>query len=419
MGCLIACALLLAAPPTLDEEIERATRLLESGAVAETKALLARLEELAPRDRQLRFLKAHVALAEGERDRAIALFRGLLSEDPSLIRVRLDLARALYEKGDYESATYHFELALGADIPDVVRRNVQVYLDRMRHAESYFTLHVGLARDSNPNLGPRTNTVYIFGLPFELAPGSEPLAAWALVVNAAGRLALGADRRSYLLATFDTREYSDAMLTYRTGQIGAGHSVPVEGWRAGAEAGWHQTHFQEHTLSNGPWARIYAWGKLGESVLLSPSVQRRWHDYPAYAYLSGTQDVAALDATVAAAPSLALLPGISYGRNSAADPIYSYYSVELRLGVRIELPLGLLIGARVASAESKYDLEDPLFQAARRDRQRRVDLEVGLRALSFRNFAPALFLSRIRNDSNIGLYAWDRRLAGVGLTTRF
>jgi tetratricopeptide (TPR) repeat protein len=417
--CLLACALIFAAAPALDEEIERATQLLERGALAEAKALLAELEALAPHDRQLRFLKAHVALREGERKRAIEIFRGLLSEDPSLVRVRLDLARTLYEKGEFEAATYHFEVALGADIPEVVRRNVQAYLDRMRHAKTYVSLHVGAAHDSNPNQAPRTNTIYLFGLPFELGDGAQPKRSWALVINAVGRLALGADKRSYLLAALDTREYSDAVLNYRVAQVGVGHSAPLEGWRLGAEGGWQVSHFQKRTLSEGPWARIYAWGKLGTNVLLSPSLQRRWNDYPTYGYLSGTQDNAALDATVAAAPSLAFVPGIGYGRTSAADPVYSFRSVELRFGVRTELPLGLILGARFASAESKYDAEDLLFQASRRDRQRRVELEVGLRALSFRGVAPVLFWSRIRNDSNIALYAWDRRVAGIGLTTRF
>jgi hypothetical protein len=155
-------------------------------------------------------------------------------------------------------------------------------------------------------------------------------------------------------------------------------------------------------------------------VLLSHSLQRRWNDYPTYAYLSGTQDVAALDATVAALPSLAFIPGIAVGRTSAVDPVFGFRSVELRFGVRTELPPGLIVGARLASAESRYDAEDPLFQTTRRDRQRRFELEIVLRTFSVRGVvAPTLFFSRIRNDSNVSLYASERHLAGIGLTTRF
>ena len=45
--------------------------------------------------------------------------------------------------------------------------------------------------------------------------------------------------------------------------------------------------------------------------------------------------------------------------------------------------------------------------------------ELGLRSVAFRSVAPVLFFSKTRNDSNLDLYAWDRRLAGIGLTTRF
>lgn len=420
-ACVLACALVLV---SAEEDIGRATRLLEAGEVAEAKALLGAIEEStqqesAQQDRQLRFLKAHLALREGDSGRAIALFRQLLSEDPSLIRVRLDLARALYETGEFEAATYHFELALGAGIPDAVRRNVQAYLERMRYAETTASLHAGIATDSNPGQGPRTDTINLFGLPFQLSPAAQPKRATALVINASGRVALGADRRSYLLASLDAREYSDSLLNYRIGQVGVGHSIPLEGWRIGAEAGGYATHFQKQTLSEGPWARAYAWGKLGPSLLLNPSLARRWSDYPSYDFLSGTQDSAALDATLAASPSLVLSAGITFGKTGAVDPVFAFDSVELRFGARKEVLFGLIIGARFAYARSNYQAEDPLFGGLRRDRQRRLELELSLRDFSLWGFAPTLFVSKIRNDSNFDLYAWDRELAGVGATTRF
>jgi tetratricopeptide (TPR) repeat protein len=407
------------AQPTLRDEVERATALLEAGRAGEAKELVDKLEAQAPRDRQLRFLKAHLALGQGQRERAIGLFRDLLSEDPSLIRVRLDLARTLYEVGEYDAATYHFELALGSNIPDNVRRNVQAFLDRLRHAETYASLSASFARDTNANQGPRSDTVYLFGLPFTLAQEAQARRATALVLSVAGRLALGEQRRSYLIASLDSREYSDERLTYRLGQAGFGHSVPLESWRVGAEAGVFQSYFQRDTLSEGPWARVYAWGKPLRSLIVTPSLQRRWNEYPGYSYLSGKHDVLSLDSTLAVSPSLAFTGGASLGRSSANDPASGFDSRELRVGASTELPLGFIVGARLAYSAARHHADDLLFATRRRDRQRRVELEVSQRGLSLWRFAPTLFLSHVENDSSIGLYTWQRRVAGLGLTTRF
>ncbi len=426
----ILLALLVAAAPcpaqdtdpasdTIREEIARATSLLESGDTREAAALLERIERWAPRDRQLRFLKAHLAIRQGRRDQATALLRGLLADDPSLLRVRLDLARTLYETGDYAAATYHFELALGADLPDTVRRNVLAYLDALRHAETYLNLRASIVDDSNANQGPRSSTVNLFGVPFTVAEDARPKRATGVFINAAGRLALGEDRRWYLLANLEDREYGESSLSYLMTQIGLGHSIPLENGRIGAEAGYYDSRFRGSALSGGAWARTYASREVAPGAWISPSLLWRESRYPNYPYLSGDQLSAALDASKAATTSLLLTAGLLAGRTSAADALWSHDSTELRLGARKELPYGLIADLRFADARAKYDAEDALFATVRRDRNRRLELELSQRRWSIRNYVPTLYLAHIRNDSNIALYSWRRDVVGIGANTRF
>ena len=63
---------------------------------------------------------------------AIGAFRTMLIEEPRLLRVRLELARAFYLKGEEELARRHFELVLAADPPEAVVANVRRFLTELQ-----------------------------------------------------------------------------------------------------------------------------------------------------------------------------------------------------------------------------------------------------------------------------------------------
>ena len=65
-------------------------------------------------------------------DQAIASFHAMLVQAPGLVRVRLELARAFFAKGEYGLAGSHFERVLAGDPPDAVAANVRGFLDRIR-----------------------------------------------------------------------------------------------------------------------------------------------------------------------------------------------------------------------------------------------------------------------------------------------
>lgn len=56
----------------------------------------------------------------------------MLSGNPSLTRVRLELARALFATGDFAVARYHFEIALGQTLDEQVRENAYAFLRAIR-----------------------------------------------------------------------------------------------------------------------------------------------------------------------------------------------------------------------------------------------------------------------------------------------
>ncbi|WP_138469762.1 lipopolysaccharide assembly protein LapB [Poseidonocella sp. HB161398] len=84
-----------------------------------------------PDTAQRDFAVALIAIETGEPARAIPLLRRLLARDPTLVRVRLELGRAYFGAGQWAEARREFELALSADLPAIVRRNVLAYLARI------------------------------------------------------------------------------------------------------------------------------------------------------------------------------------------------------------------------------------------------------------------------------------------------
>ena len=65
-------------------------------------------------------------------DEAIAAFRKMLVADPGLVRVRLELARAFYFKGEDSLARRHFEAVLAGGVPEPVAANIHAFLAEMR-----------------------------------------------------------------------------------------------------------------------------------------------------------------------------------------------------------------------------------------------------------------------------------------------
>ena len=90
----------------------------------------------------------------------------MLGQDPSLTRVRLELARALFLARDYDAARYHFEIALGGELPEATRQNIYAYLRSIYARTTRFTLSAFVGPDSNPAYATSAQTVEIGGIPY-------------------------------------------------------------------------------------------------------------------------------------------------------------------------------------------------------------------------------------------------------------
>ena len=148
--------------------IAKAQALFKAGRYEEALAILRPLAAAGPEHLDIRFQAGMAAIGAAKKpditeakreallDEAIAAFRTMLIADPGLVRVRLELARAFFLKGEDTLATRHFEHVLAGKPPPPVVFNVNRFLSEIR-ARKRWSLRVGMALAPDSNISARSD----------------------------------------------------------------------------------------------------------------------------------------------------------------------------------------------------------------------------------------------------------------------
>ncbi len=168
-------------------EIENAKSLIGAGRLDEAKAALKVLAASQPDNPQVSFLLGIVAMLDKDYESAIGHFRSILVDKPDAERVRLELARAYYLKGDYDASAREFRFARAGDVPPTVAENIDRYLAAMRELRDWsYNLSFAVAPDSNINAAPSIRQIDLFGLPFLLSDDARRASGLGLALDAGG-----------------------------------------------------------------------------------------------------------------------------------------------------------------------------------------------------------------------------------------
>ena len=163
-----------------DPAVEKARTLYSTGRFEQALGILGSLDADHPDRTDVLFLTGMAAIgaAQGREDEdeqellldgAIAAFRDILIARPDLVRVRLELARAFFLKGDDDLAREHFERVLAGRPHPVVVANVQRF-PRPDPGPQALELPAPVSRlrpDSNLGATSEDDVIYIYDLPFK------------------------------------------------------------------------------------------------------------------------------------------------------------------------------------------------------------------------------------------------------------
>ena len=452
--------------------VERAKAMLLSGELVKALELLRRLTTEAPDDPDANFLLGMGALGalRGEAapdgaawtresvralyDEAVAAFGKVVDAQPGLARPRLELGRALFERGrcqrhvervfehlfgdDCDAAERQFRRAIAGDVPEAVAANVGQFLGIIR-ARRRVTGHfeVTVAPDSNVNSASSVDCIYIPAFPglcFQLDEASEATSGLGLIVSAGAtydhpldleglsglrpslRLGAGLYRKEYPESRFDDTIVSlQAGPRVQTARAEAGVSARVE-------RRWSGGDLNNDAVGFG----LEVGRALGRRAWLSASLERMEHSYPDD---RSKHDGPRVGANVGV--NVVVTPAVRVGLNGGWSEVRSEQAVDrnatrtIGASVRFELPplfgvRGFGLGLSETLQFTDYEAANVSFHPEpREDRLLISRASVHNRTLEFAGFTPALSFVNERRSSNIAQNEYRRNRVEIAFQRTF
>ena len=343
-------------------------------------------------------------------DHAITSFHSILTADPGLVRVRLELARALFFKEQDALAQRQFKRVLAGDIPPQVAANIQRFLNEIR-ARRRWSAYGGfaLAPDTNINQASEQRVIDIdFGgitLPFT-RDNPPPTSGVGVRIYGGGEYQhpLSEKTRLRIGAGFTHRDYRSRLYDSTTFRIHAGPRFRVS----------ERTQLSLLTTAARRWdATEHAYDDLGFRLegrywpgrrsLITMDISRRnrhWRDAQ-----STDSDGPLTDLTLGgqyqATPTIIVTGSVSWGRERPVHAGLRTRSRAIRFGVSRDFSQGITIGLNGSLNRVKYDTRRTTADGSRR-RDRTTDFSISAtkRDLTIAGFSPRLSIGNTRRNSN-------------------
>ena len=365
-------------------------------------------------------------------DRAIAAFRLILVNRPELVRVRLELARAFFLKGQDGLARRHFELVLAGGVPPPVAANIRRFMNAMQ-TRKRFTGYFGaaVAPDSNLNAASESEIIYIdttIGrLPFTRQGDFGARSGLGVSVWGGGEYQHSLSERLRLRVGADLaqREYSGSDFDQL---FVAAHAGPR--WIASprTEISLLATA-QRQWLGGLPYAdetgvRLELDRRLTPRLWARGTAAYRVRDHQRDILDGPVVDFTATFAWTPA-PVLRVHATVGYERDHAASAHYRNLGRWMRVGTSLALPLGFTLGTSAQMRRTYYESGGsgpPHFTLDGRrrfDRIRTFSVSVLNRAFTLFGFSPQLAVIHEARLTNAQAQDYDRNRAELRFVRQF
>ena len=415
-----------------DPRVNHARTLIEGNGFIEALSVLRSLAPDHPDRVDVLFLVGLAALgaaqlpetSESEQtgylDEAIAAFHGILVDQPELVRVRLELARAFYLKGDDGLSREHFERVLAGSPHPAIAANVRQFLALIRERRrwnGYFG--ATLAPDSNINASSDAETIHIYGLPFQRDAGEGVRSGLGVVLWGGGEYEHPLSGNVRLRAgghisrtEYEGQDFDQTFLSAHGGPRwldGNGTEISLLG---SARRQWSGGEPQSHELG----VRFETSHLLSRRFLVRTraSYHQREHDHDKDIHLDGPRSNLSLSALWRATPTVQLEASVGLTREQTESEFWQNTGQSVGLGMSTDLPRGFTVGVNGEYRWTAYEGNWSPFTPpgkSRRDRTQSLRISVFNRAFTVSGFSPKLVLVREIRESNAQLYDYRRTRA--------
>jgi len=413
------CSAAAQASATQEEDIAEATRLFERGRFEEAQAIVTRLRAVPDAALQVLFLSGALHVQSGRHAKAAEEFRLILAKDPSLIRPRLELARAHFMAGDYDAARYHFEQTLAAPLPEAVKGNVLSFLRQIREHLPSYAVSLELVSDSNPKQATSSKVVELGGRQFQLNDDARAQKALGVLFVGQTKIPLPSDTSWFMRGNLVHYDYEGRSLDLSYAQLLGGKHYNLGRHSLDLEAGAHLSGYGGKTLYDGVMWRASDFVRIRPAVGVTLSMESKELRYPEFTFLSGWQHMGSAEVRYAPSPKSSVSAALSHTRGTAQERAYAFDGNAVDLRYLHEWKGGWIGSATFRYARYKFDDIDPFFGNVRSDVENRLELGVVNRYLSYKRFSPRLTIGTAERRSNINLYAFNRAYVRVGFVTEY
>jgi tetratricopeptide (TPR) repeat protein len=402
--------------------LQAAQLLILANRLDDAKQLLERYLAANAEDNEAQFLLATIAGEQKEYDKAISLFRRILAREPPTERVRLELARAFFLKGDYDNADRQFRFARAGDIDDTVKANIDRFLSAINRLREYtVNFSFALAPDTNQNAATSASQVNIFGLPFALDNGARKQSG----IGAAGYVGgewsplLDDNVKARFGANLYRVEYSGGEFDDMTVAAYGGPQFLFADWDFSVLATGFKRWFANQDYITGIGGKLAAdYGITSDWVVgASMGGQAVTNDF--IREESGPLWSLQSQLTYVLSPSSLFQLQLGFNRQEAQIAPYSYSAVWFGGGYQQDLPFGFSAGFQPSYFITRYDAALAAFGKTRSDDTVMLAFTLLNRRFDYHGFTPRFSYVFSEQHSNIPLYSFTRNQFQIGLTSLF
>ncbi len=409
-----------------DDTLFLARNLLAEGKTDAALVILSAIESSGAKNvdyTQVKFLTGMAHLSNEDYVAAREVFRGILSDNPNLLRVRLELARTLYLLEEDQAAAYHFRLVLANNENPAVRRNIENFLDQISRRQSFWVrVSLGLAPDSNANASTTDDVVQLFGfLPAEISPDAQRKSGLGARASVSANWFphLSENWRGDINVTGHGVDYSGAEFDDFQIQSHAGVRKIEKCGYFGLVGTYARRWYGNESFYAAYGGRAEAYCRLAPKLALGGYISGALLDYDINEGREGPVLSASVNVDRALSSTQLASARVTVTREFAQFESLRSTDYALRLSYIREFGEGLTIETAPSIAFRPFDARDPLFDKTRNDQRYGASISVIKRDWSYKGWAPVLTYGYTRNHSNINIYDYSRHQGEIRFTRVF
>jgi len=355
---------------------------------------------------QRTFIEAMQQLDSGKLDEAERLLRELLKATRSP-RVKLELARTLFLKGQYKEAKKLFEeVATRLDTPWRVRDNIANFVRQIDERTGYFKFGVTTVSDSNPrNLAARKEMT-VGG--FRVTPTEAPKKVMGQKYSVRGWKPIGDSYRDGVFVNASYTDFSGGDIDRITADFGGIRDLSDTG-RVRGKAGMEFGTMGGKLLYRLPYVGMDTVVTEGEGQRVAADLKVGKVDVVGADHLDAYYVNAGGSARKSLTENTVLSMSGHLEHSEARERPYTYTGWEIGPAVDKFWPSSTFVtGAGLSFGQKRYAATDPMFGERREDTRAMVVVSISNKRWRVGNSTVTVMATYERNHSNIEFYSYRK-----------